>query len=283
MKHTIVVALFIVSGCHVTVTDHCTDGVLDGSESDIDCGGVCAPCGIGRACFVPGDCASGACVNNICAQVVTASCTDLIQNGNETDVDCGGSCAPCGVGRQCVVPADCTTGQCQNNRCIDPSFSQVPQGDIYTILGGAGIIVQPGTQAGYGITAAQGGSSFRLVWTGDGTASGQYHEFYGSVYTDGFIDTVTPGCSGACSFPSGAYVSQPYQITGGDRVDFDSFNANDLEGFDFTVSGGAMSNGEPVLFDLYIDGQYHPELVFFTDSTGVQGSPQTIPFGVITQ
>jgi hypothetical protein len=35
--------------------------VLDGSETDVDCGGPCAPCAQGKACNVNADCASGSC------------------------------------------------------------------------------------------------------------------------------------------------------------------------------------------------------------------------------
>lgn len=47
-------------------TPHCNDGVRDGSETDVDCGGDCSPCAAGKHCFVPADCASGVCVNDVC-------------------------------------------------------------------------------------------------------------------------------------------------------------------------------------------------------------------------
>ncbi len=54
-------------------TPTCTDGVQNGNETGVDCGGDCAPC---------------------------PTCDDGIQNGNETGVDCGGDCDPCLVGIQ---------------------------------------------------------------------------------------------------------------------------------------------------------------------------------------
>ena len=46
------------------------------------------------------------------------SCTDSIQNGNETDVDCGGgTCPTCGSGKTCLFNSDCTSGTCTNNQC----------------------------------------------------------------------------------------------------------------------------------------------------------------------
>ncbi|TXF89450.1 hypothetical protein FUA23_10820 [Neolewinella aurantiaca] len=48
-----------------------------------------------------------------CAACPTATCSDGIQNGNETGVDCGGpDCAPC-------VAAECGAGSSQFNLCIE--------------------------------------------------------------------------------------------------------------------------------------------------------------------
>ena len=71
----------------------CTDGVKNGSESDVDCGGPdCAPCADGRACGGDNDCRSRVCTGLVCQ---TPSCSDGFANGDETGVDCGGSCPPC--------------------------------------------------------------------------------------------------------------------------------------------------------------------------------------------
>jgi hypothetical protein len=216
--------------------------------------------------------------------VVTHSCTNFVRDGDESDIDCGGrDCAACGDGRTCNSNADCASGMCSTtSHCQEGAFT-VPS-NVYAIRGGAAAIVAPGTQAGYAITAAVGGSSFRLVWTGDGSVTGTYREFYGSIFSDGQISQIAPGCNGNCNFDPGGYVSQAYSVPGGERVDFDAANVNDLDGFDFVVSGGAMLNGEPVYFDLFIDGRYIPSAIFFTDaSTDQPAFPTTIPFGLTTQ
>ncbi|MEW7278729.1 GEVED domain-containing protein [Aquimarina sp. 2201CG1-2-11] len=51
----------------------CNDGIQNGDETGIDCGGSCKPCD------------------------PDPTCNDGIQNGDETGVDCGGSCKPCAV------------------------------------------------------------------------------------------------------------------------------------------------------------------------------------------
>ena len=45
------------------------------------------------------------------------SCTDGMQGGDETDVDCGGSCNPCGDGQGCASGDDCSSGVCTNQEC----------------------------------------------------------------------------------------------------------------------------------------------------------------------
>ena len=48
------------------------------------------PCGAGLSCQ------SGVCDANLC---LAAACDDLVENGDETDLDCGGgTCEPCGSG-----------------------------------------------------------------------------------------------------------------------------------------------------------------------------------------
>lgn len=45
-------------------TKTCNNGVKDGEESDIDCGGYCNPCELGQQCLTGSDCASGDCNAN---------------------------------------------------------------------------------------------------------------------------------------------------------------------------------------------------------------------------
>ncbi len=40
-----------------------------------------------------------------------------MQNADETDVDCGGSCPACSDGLACAIAGDCTSGVCDNNVC----------------------------------------------------------------------------------------------------------------------------------------------------------------------
>lgn len=65
-------------------TPTCTDGIQNGQETGVDCGGPdCQPC------------------------QVDPTCTDGIQNGQETGVDCGGpDCQPCQTNNDCDAPTN---------------------------------------------------------------------------------------------------------------------------------------------------------------------------------
>jgi hypothetical protein len=48
----------------------CTDGKLDGDETDVDCGGPsCSPCKVDQACTQAGDCATQSCLKGFCQLV----------------------------------------------------------------------------------------------------------------------------------------------------------------------------------------------------------------------
>jgi hypothetical protein len=49
------------------------------------------------------------------------ACDDGILNGDETDIDCGGSCGGCALGQTCSVLADCAAGVCQAAVCTATS------------------------------------------------------------------------------------------------------------------------------------------------------------------
>jgi hypothetical protein len=53
------------------------------------------------------------------------SCVDDIQNNDETDVDCGGSCHGCNFGEACLDHTDCQGGACTSNLCstFSPTLS----------------------------------------------------------------------------------------------------------------------------------------------------------------
>jgi hypothetical protein len=92
----------------------CDDGVLNGLETDTDCGGDCDGCGDFEVCVTADDCLSGVCEDNLCAE---ATCNDGVQNGDETDLDCGGECRGCERGDTCVIDDDCSASVCVDGTC----------------------------------------------------------------------------------------------------------------------------------------------------------------------
>ncbi|WP_437336134.1 trypsin-like serine protease [Sorangium sp. So ce394] len=60
------------------------------------------------------------------------TCTDGVQNGTETDVDCGGTCAAdCANGDTCSTNADCTSQNCVAGVC-QPSTGTAPCSNLCT-------------------------------------------------------------------------------------------------------------------------------------------------------
>ncbi len=84
-----------------------------GTQCAYEGGKVCDGAGHCVECYQGSDCVEGVCQNHICA---SPGCVDFVKNGDETDIDCGGSCAPCGIGAFCNGPSDCVSGIC-NGTC----------------------------------------------------------------------------------------------------------------------------------------------------------------------
>jgi hypothetical protein len=115
----------------------CKDGTLNGSETDIDCGGPdCPPCEDEQLCRADADCRSKHCSAGICGVTCVQNgtckpCSDGVQDGIETDVDCGGAeCLPCDPGKSCKTASDCSSRVCVNSRCAKPTCSDfIKNGD----------------------------------------------------------------------------------------------------------------------------------------------------------
>ena len=102
-------------GCVFYLNPQCDDQIRNGSETDIDCGGSCGPCQLGRSCDGDTDCDNGICPDGTCAPL---PCANGIKDGAETDVDCGGgTCRKCSGGRQCAGDGDCFGGVCDQGSC----------------------------------------------------------------------------------------------------------------------------------------------------------------------
>ena len=116
----------------------CTDGLADGTETDVDCGGMnlCPRCADGKTCGNPGDCQNSVCTSNVCQ---APTCTDAVRNDGETDVDCGGTnaCPRCASGGQCSGGSDCQSGICSGGVCVSCTDSIQNDGETDVDCGGS--------------------------------------------------------------------------------------------------------------------------------------------------
>jgi hypothetical protein len=63
------------------------------------------------------------CETGSCGGTIADTCHDRALDGDETDLDCGGSCGACASAASCAVPADCQSGTCANGTCTAPTCS----------------------------------------------------------------------------------------------------------------------------------------------------------------
>lgn len=107
-----ITSLFFLFSCgDDDLAPSCNDGIKNGVEVGVDCGGQCPPC---------------------------FSCVDGILNGNETGIDCGGDCIPCptcvdGIQNGNETGIDCGGGcpACSTSGCTDPNAHNYnPTADI---------------------------------------------------------------------------------------------------------------------------------------------------------
>ncbi len=104
-----------------------TDGVKNGTETDIDCGGADAPkCEATKTCTAATDCFWGFCTSGTCEGHMAGR-----KDGDETDIDCGGTKSPaCDWDKACALDKDCTSTACGANlKClVGPSCKAVAGG-----------------------------------------------------------------------------------------------------------------------------------------------------------
>ena len=151
--------LMVGASCDSGVTNApsptCSDGLKNGTETDIDCGGSCGPCATGKSCAAATDCIVNFCLSGVCS---SPTCSDTVKNGGETDIDCGGTCEVCAVGKGCTLAKDCTSGVCQASVCAAPSCTDAVKHGAETDIdcggtcGGCGLgkVCRQGSDCGAG-------------------------------------------------------------------------------------------------------------------------------------
>jgi hypothetical protein len=89
---------FDESGC-----ERCDDGLTNGDESDVDCGGfLCQSCPDGGGCNVNEDCTSLNCVDAVCQGAAFCGNTTCEDSVGEGCHNCQADCGLCGSGDCCI-------------------------------------------------------------------------------------------------------------------------------------------------------------------------------------
>ena len=112
----------LIGGIESAELECSADGMKNGRETGVDCGGPCTPCPDYQTCATDADCSNRVCEDGTCTP---GDCYDGRQNGSESDVDCGGDselCERCFGGQRCNSASDCAAGvsdpdACQDGRC----------------------------------------------------------------------------------------------------------------------------------------------------------------------
>lgn len=109
-----------------------TDGVKNNDETDVDCGGIQGKgCEDEKQCLTRRDCQSRVCMAEADGVLRCQSSRpdDRVQNGGETDVDCGGDRAPaCADLSTCTTSRDCKSLVCAFGKCSSPAIDGVKNG-----------------------------------------------------------------------------------------------------------------------------------------------------------
>jgi hypothetical protein len=96
----------------------CTDGMMNGTETDVDCGGMACPgCTTGMACLTGSDCLGGVCDANSMCQPCGGDADCATLPGTYCN---GGTCDMLLMnGTVCTGANECQSGQCIDGVCCD--------------------------------------------------------------------------------------------------------------------------------------------------------------------
>ena len=133
---------------------------------------------------------------------VQPSCTNQLIDGDETAIDCGGSCTPCAVGLTCAIDADCLASICGTGVCRFPADCD----ELHTAhgtLGDASYSIDPDGAGGAApfatfcdMTVDGGG------WTLVGLVDGRH-----TMHAAWLVSAVNPAALETPAIPTASYAS----------------------------------------------------------------------------
>lgn len=181
---------------------------VSGSDCAPNGGDVCDGAGNCVECVADSDCTTG--MNPSCdlATHTCISCSDSIQNGTETGLDCGGACPKRCDGTACTGDAQCKSGHCADGVCCESTCTttckacNVPghEGTCTTLSAG---LQDPGKCEGSNAC--------------DGTSGGGSCDALNNKKTNGNLCTLNSDCfnntcaAGLCRLPTGQPCSDDVQ------------------------------------------------------------------------
>jgi Ca-dependent carbohydrate-binding module xylan-binding len=175
-----------------------------------------------------------------------ATCSNLVIDPGETDVDCGGpACGACDVGDTCLVDTDCLSSSCQLNVCQAP------------------VVCNPGTYPASGMFHSTGNAWWQGGW---------------NLYSNGYISTnhnFSAGPSTVTVWSMGQEASGLPHMT----VTVDGVAAQPVAGYfvnsgafnpyAFTFTATAGTHEVRVIYDNdYFNGTYDRNLILRTVAVG---------------
>ena len=123
---------YVMSSCYFDVTNpshsYCGNNIKEGGEQCDNTSGLSTV-----SCETLGNYTGGTvscthdCKYNLTQCTTNANaCTNNVKDSSEADVDCGGSCTPCGLNKNCFDNSDCASKICILNKCAaDPCTNGV--------------------------------------------------------------------------------------------------------------------------------------------------------------
>jgi hypothetical protein len=127
---------------------------------------------------------------------IPPTCGDQLPNGDETAVDCGGSCTGCADGADCNTDLDCQSGRCSTGRCAPPSCDDgVSNGGEPSVDCGG-----PCPNCPTGRACSEPGDCQSAVCAAGGCAAGVAQCCQAATCTDGVAnaDETDVDCGGDC-------------------------------------------------------------------------------------
>lgn len=167
-----------------------------------------------------------------CVIYLNPLCTDQIRNGEETDIDCGGTCGPCNLGDRCLESTDCDQGVCTGGTCAP-------------LACGNGVLDEQETDVDCGGTTCRKCAGARKCKVAADCFSG---DCVASTRTCSSLRAVS--FAPAVSYPSG---TKPYTLFAGDlnkdgKLDLAAVNQQDSTISVFLNNGAGVFARQPTPF-----------------------------------